>query len=92
MNIQADPVGYKALSRHFANASRSDAEVAEEVRMQGIYIRATSYALVTLALIALMTLLYVTREIAMPVVMGLVVGLFIAPLSDRGRRLASELK
>ena len=85
MNIQADPVGYKALSRHFANASRSDAEVAEEVRMQGIYIRATSYALVTLALIALMTLLYVTREIAMPVVMGLVVGLFIAPLSDRGR-------
>lgn len=60
MNIQADPVGYKALSRHFANASRSDAEVAEDADA-GMYIRATSYALVTLALIALIALLYVTR-------------------------------
>jgi predicted PurR-regulated permease PerM len=86
MNIQADPVGYKALSRHFANASRTDSEVAEEVRDQGQYIRWSAYALIALAAGLLLALLYVAREIAMPVIMGLVVGLFIAPLADRGQR------
>lgn len=83
MNIQADPVGYKALSRHFAAASRSDAEMAGEVRDQGFYIRLASYAMVTLAAIAVLAVLHQSRAIAMPVVLGMVVGLILGPIGDR---------
>lgn len=83
MNIQADPVGYKALSRHFAAASRADAEVADEVRDQGYHIRLISMAMLVLAAIAVLAVLHETRAIAMPVVLGVVVGLILGPLGDR---------
>lgn len=83
MNIQADPVGYKALSRHFANSSRTEAEVASEVREQGVYIRFGAYAMITLAAIALLWVLHESRAIAMPIVLGAVVGLVLGPIGDR---------
>jgi predicted PurR-regulated permease PerM len=83
MNIQADPVGYKALSRHFAASSRAEAEVASEVRDQGTYIRFGAYAMITLASIAVLWVLHESRAIAMPVVLGIVVGLVLGPIGDK---------
>lgn len=83
MNIQVDPVGYKALSRFFAAAKRTDAEISDEVRSQGYYIRIGTYATVTLAAVALLWVLHESRAIAMPVALGVVVALIFGPLGDR---------
>lgn len=84
MNIQADPVGYKALSRHFAAAREVDSQLAEEVHQQTRLLRLGSTAVVGLLLIAVLVLLHATRAVAMPVVMGLVVGLILTPVADKG--------
>lgn len=86
MNIQADPVGYKALSRHFAAARMSDQEVANEVRSQSGYLRIIAWSVGTLAVLALLAVLHQGKGIAMPIVLGTIVGLIFGPLGDRGAR------
>jgi predicted PurR-regulated permease PerM len=86
MNIQADPVGYKALSKHFAAARSADELVAEEVRGQTDYLKLIAYSVALLAGAALVAMLHLGKGIIMPVALGFTVGLIFGPLGDRGAK------
>lgn len=84
MNIEADPLGYKLMSRQLSAIRASDTELIAGLRETSPWFRAAVIALVLLAGLALMAGLHVGRFVIIPVCAGIVLGLIFGPLGERG--------
>lgn len=88
MNIEADPVGYKLMSRQLSALREAELNSAERLSRHGFWLRASTIALAIIAVLALAMALSVARFVMVPATAGIVVGLILGPIGDRGARRA----
>lgn len=85
MNLKADPLGYKLMSRQFSSARAADAEMAAVLRAGSDWMKAGVVALVLIAIGGALVLLHLARFVMVPVTAGIVIGFILGPIGDRAR-------
>lgn len=82
----ADAIGFKQMSHQLAGLLEAGSARLDLMARHQHFIRLAAYALVVLAALAMLAAVYAGRFIAVPIFAGLVVGLILGPLGDRGQR------
>ncbi len=85
MNSGPDPVGYKLMSRQLASLREAGGATAELLEGNQRLLQLSAFALMLIAVLALIAALHAARFVAVPVVAGVVLGLIIGPVGDRGK-------
>ncbi len=86
MNSGPDLVGYKLMSRQIASLREAGGTTAQLLEGNQRLLQLSAFALMLIAVLALLAALYAVRFVAVPVVAGIVLGLIIGPIGDRERR------
>lgn len=86
MNKGADPLGYRILSRHLASLREAGSDTTGLLQKNQYFLRMAAYSLMAIALILAIAALHAAKFVAIPVVAGIVIGLIIGPVGDRGHQ------
>jgi predicted PurR-regulated permease PerM len=87
MNIEADPLGYKQMSRQLAGIRDADEELTARIAGLAPWLRAATIAIVAIAIGFGFVLLGIAKYVMIPATAGIVVGLILGPIGDRGRAI-----
>lgn len=85
MNIEADPLGYKLMSRQLSTIGTTNGELASRLQDMSLWLRTGVIAVMLLAGIALIGGLYLVRFIMVPMSAGIVIGFIFGPLGERAK-------
>lgn len=84
MNLEADPLGYRLMSRQLSSVREAELDTAETLRVGVGWLKLGVIALVLISAGGALVLLYLARFVMVPVVAGIVVGFILGPIGDRG--------